>query len=58
MTENAFMTNEAWAQCTTNFIKGYRSTTYVKENPQWDIVKFLDGFLSHERVISAIEARK
>ena len=58
MTENSFMTNVAWAQCTKRLIKGYRSVTYMKENPQRDIVKLLDGFLSHERVLFAIKARK
>ena len=58
MAENTFVIYIAWAQCATSLIKGYHSATHVKESLQWDIVEFLDGFLSHERVLSSIEARK
>eukprot|EP00957_Ditylum_brightwellii_P008027 609012-Ditylum_brightwellii.AAC.1 len=55
MTENAYMTNEAWLKVSKAIVKGYHSLPYVKENPDWYMLELLDGFKSHENVLAANE---
>ena len=57
MTESAYMTNEAWLKATPYLMKGYRQLPYIKDNPNWFIVEFLDGFVSHESVFEANKLR-
>ena len=57
MTDNAFMTNKAWLEVSKAIVNGYRSLPYVKENPEWHMLKLLDGFKSHENVLAAHELR-
>jgi len=57
MTENAYMTDEAWLEVSKAIVKGYRSLPYVKENPDWYMLELLDGFKSHENVLAANELR-
>jgi hypothetical protein len=35
MTENAYMTEEAWEEMTLCIVKGYWNLLVVKDNPQW-----------------------
>lgn len=58
MTENAFMTDEAWLEMTKALCKGYRMMPYLSENPEWFFFKPLDGFGSHEQVFEALELRR
>ena len=48
MTENAFMTHDAWYKATKAIIYGYNEMPVIRDNPQWAILKFLDDFGSHE----------
>ena len=48
MTENAFMTHDAWYKATKVIIYGYNEMPVIRDNPQWAILKFLDDFGSHE----------
>ena len=57
MTENAYMTDEAWLQVSQAIVKGYRNLPYVKDNPDWYMLELLDGFKSHENVLAANELR-
>eukprot|EP00978_Attheya_sp_CCMP212_P000306 scaffold593_cov31-Attheya_sp.AAC.1 len=57
MTENAYMTNEAWIQAAPHLMKGYRQMPIIKDNPDWGIVELLDGFKSHEACFEANKAR-
>ena len=58
MTENAFMTDDAWEAMTPNVIDGLRSINdYVKANPQWWMLEIFDGFGSHIRSYTAMQAR-
>ena len=52
------MTDEAWKEVTVALMKGYRLLPYTKENPNWRMFEFLDGFGSHERVLEAHEMRR
>jgi len=58
MTENAYMTDEAWLKASEAIVRGYRSLPYVKENEEWLMVELLDGFKSHENVLAAHELRR
>ena len=55
MTDNAFMTDEAWLEASKAIVKGYRSLPYVKENPDWRMLELLDGFKSRKTVLDAHE---
>ena len=57
MTENSYMTDVAWLECSKAIVKGYRAMPYVKENPDWSMVELLDGFRSHENGFEANELR-
>jgi hypothetical protein len=57
MTENAYMTDKAWLEVLQSIVKGYRSMPYVADNPKWLMLELLDGFKSHENVLSANELR-
>ena len=48
MTENSFMTHDAWYKATKAIIYGYNEIPVIRYNPQWYILEFLDGFGSHE----------
>ena len=47
MTESGFMTDDAWAVIAPKMIKGIRSMDIIKGNPQWWVLKIVDGFGSH-----------
>jgi hypothetical protein len=55
MTENAYMTDDAWLQVPKEIVKGYCLLPYIKENPQWYVYKLLDGFKLHKNVLKAHE---
>jgi hypothetical protein len=55
MTENAYMTDDAWAGVSKSIVKGYHSMPFVADNSDWSMVELLDGFKSHENVLSANE---
>ena len=50
--------NEVWDKCTSYLINGYKNSPVIKDNPKYEMIEFLDGFLSHERVVSASVARR
>ena len=56
-TENAYMTDDAWKKTSEAIVKGYRHLPYIKENPDWWVGELLDGFKSHENVLTAHELR-
>ena len=58
MTEKAFMANKAWAAYTEHFMNGYRNSEFVKDNPDCEMIEFLDGFISHEMVVKATIDRR
>ncbi len=37
MTENAYMTDEAWLEASKSIVDGYRQLPYIKENEDWYI---------------------
>lgn len=57
MTENAFMTLDAWLALTPRLIKGYRSLPFIEWNPQWWVVEILDGFGAHLTSLGALRLR-
>ena len=57
MTENAYMTDEAWLKASRAIVEGYRHLPYVKENIDWWLLELLDGFKSHENNLKAHELR-
>ena len=52
------MNNKAWAACTDHLINGYHNSEVVKDNPYWEMIEFLDGFISHERLVKENIARR
>ena len=48
MTNNVYMTNEAWTQAAPYLIKGYWQLKNVKDNTDWYIIDFLHGFKANE----------
>ena len=58
MTESAFMTDEAWEAMTPNVIDGLCNIhPVVAANPQWWMLEIFDGFGSHIRSYTAMQAR-
>jgi hypothetical protein len=48
MTENAFMTVDAWECMTPNIILRLRNINkYVAANPQWWVLEIFDGYAAH-----------
>ena len=47
MTENDFMTEEAWLEFTPKLIEGYRAMPFICDNPQWHVIEIFDGFGAH-----------
>jgi hypothetical protein len=58
MTENAFMTVDAWESMTQNVIIRLSNVNkYVADNPQWWVLEICDGFGSHLQYHKANEER-
>ena len=57
MTENAYMTDEAWVELTPHLIRGYRAMQYVCDNPDWWMLEIVDGFSSHVNTLEALQVR-
>ena len=38
-------------------MNGYRNSEVVKDNPDWEMIEFLDGFMYHEKLVQATIAR-
>ncbi len=55
MTENAYMTVDAWLQVLKEIVKGYCLLPYIKENPQWYVCKLPNPFKSHKNVLKTHE---
>jgi hypothetical protein len=53
MTENAYMTDDAWLESSKAIVKGYHQLPFMKENKDWYITELLDGFKSCENVLKA-----
>ena len=53
MTENAYITDDAWLEASKAIVKGYRHLPFMKENKDWYITELLDGFKSNENVLKA-----
>jgi hypothetical protein len=59
MTENVFMTDEAWLQIPQVKVPaGIHSMPYIKENPGWWVLKVVNGFGSHIHVFHALKIRQ
>ncbi len=57
MTENAYMTNDAWEEMAPNIVKGIRQMPVVRDNPQWWVLEVFDGFGSHLTGLRAMKLR-
>ena len=57
MTENAFMTHDAWYKATKAIIYGYNDIPVIRDNPQWAILEFLNSFGYHEYEPRALKIR-
>jgi hypothetical protein len=57
MTENAYMTDDAWVEASYSIVKVYHSMKFVADNPDWSMVELLDGFKLHKNVLSANDLR-
>ena len=52
------MTNKSWAACIEHLMNSYCNSEVVKDNPYWEMIEFLDGFIYHERIVQATIARR
>ena len=57
MTENAYMTDEAWLVMKPKVIKGIHTMPYIECNPQWWLLEIFDVFGSHISGLRALEIR-
>ena len=57
MTENAYMTEVAWETMTPVLVKGIRSMSVIKDNPQWWAIEVFDGFGPHTSSYYAMKHR-
>ena len=48
MTENTFMIHDTWYKATNAIIYRYTEIPVIRDNPQWSILEFLDGFGYHK----------
>ena len=55
MTPNAFMYDEAWLEIIPKLCKSIRRQEIIRDNPDWWVLLFLDGFNLHENVLNAHE---
>jgi hypothetical protein len=53
MTPSAYMTNTVWDQVALIVAKGLRNLPVVRDNPDWWIILYLDGFESHTNTAAA-----
>ena len=44
MTENAFMTEEAWMELTPKLIERYQAMPFIRNNPQWHVIEIFVVF--------------
>jgi len=47
MTNNAFMTEDAWEPMAPKIVHGYQSMPSIIDNPQWWMLEIFDGFGVH-----------
>ena len=47
MTPTGFMTEEAWVEISPKMVEGIRALDIIRENPQWWVLKIIDGFGPH-----------
>ena len=52
------MTNKAWATCTEHLMSGYLNSEFFKDDPDWEMIDFLDEFISNETVVQATISRR
>ena len=57
MMYNVHMTNEAWMHAAQFIMDRYLQVPIVRDNPDWGIVEFLDGFKSHKACFQANKVR-
>ncbi len=57
MTENAYMTDEAWLEASKSIVDGYCQLPYIKENEDWYNAELLDGIKLHKNVLNAHKLR-
>jgi hypothetical protein len=55
MTENAYMTEDAWEEMTPSLVKGYQDMPVVRDNPQWWMIEMSDGFGAHLTNLNALK---
>ena len=52
------MTNKVWSACTEHLMNVYRNLEGFKDNPDWEMIEFLDGFIFRESLVQATIARR
>lgn len=55
MTPTGFMTEEAWVELAPKMADGIRSMDVIKQNPNWWVLKIVDGFGPHVSSVKAME---
>jgi hypothetical protein len=55
MTPTGYMTEEAWVELAPKMAAGIRAMPIIRDNPQWWVIKIIDGFGPHTSSIEAME---
>ena len=55
MTPTGYMTEEAWVELAPKMAGGIRAMPIVRDNPEWWVIKIIDGFGPHTSSIDAME---
>lgn len=45
------MTDDTWTEASKATVQGYQELPYAKENEEWSMAEFYDGFKFHESVL-------
>jgi hypothetical protein len=49
-----YMTEEAWVELAPKMAAGIRAMPIIRDNPQWWVIKIIDGFGPHTSSIDAM----
>ena len=55
MTDSGYMTEAAWIEIAPSMVRGIRAMPVICDNPDWWVVKIIDGFGPHTSSLKAME---
>ena len=55
MTKNGYMTEDAWVEMAPKMAHGIRQMPVIRDNPNWWVLKIVDGFGAHNSSPEAMQ---